>query len=153
MIENNDNEFEILTDEDEAPDDSELTLSVEQKEEEAFEFFSDDEPISRTTSLGYTISIYLDPKTRKVDSIFSEGPFGTSEYDPEGESWVALETSDTWRLRDLENNSIIYHVNWKNDNDFDENDDLITLKKYSDGTLDEEYLKANAVSIAASIKE
>jgi len=106
-----------------------------------------DEPISEKNSLGYEISIHVNPETREIETIVSNGPFGPSEYDPKAEAWIAMGIEETWRLRDLENNSVIYKVNWKNDNDFDENDDCITLKKYSDGTLNEEYLKENAIEM------
>lgn len=121
-------------------------------EQDDFQYLADDEPISKATTLGHDIFVYLDPETREVTTIVSEGPFGASEYDPEAALWVAMGAEDTWRIRDLDNNSIQYKIDWKNDNDFDENDDLITLKKYAEGTLDEEYLKANAIPVAAPIE-
>jgi hypothetical protein len=121
-------------------------------EQEDFQYLADDEPVSKATTLGHNIFIYLDSDTREVAAIVSEGPFGASEYDPEAALWVAMGAEDTWRIRDLDNNAIQYKIDWKNDNDFDENDDLITLKKYAEGTLDEEYLKANTIAVAAPIE-
>ena len=99
------------------------------------------------TSLNYSIYVYVNPTTHKIDTIQSDGTLGTSEYDPKLARWVALGEEDTWRVRDLGLKDIRYEINWDNDNDFDFHGKNITLQKYSDGTLDENYLKKNAILV------
>jgi len=110
------------------------------------------ESISTKTSLNYDIYIYVSPKTGKVETVLSFGGFGDAEYDPKGKGWVALTTEDTWRVRDLTNNYIQYKVDWDNKSEFDENLESITLQKYADGSLDENYLKENAIALGGPLK-
>jgi hypothetical protein len=95
----------------------------------------------------YDIYIYVDPETDKVETIISSGPFGESEYDPNAKRWVALGKEDTWRIRDLINRDSRYMVDWDNDSDFDFEGKIITLKKFSDGTLDSKYLNKNTIFV------
>jgi hypothetical protein len=113
----------------------------------------DNEAVSDKTTLNNVQIIFLDPKTRKVVTILGTGPFGTSEYDPKAKAWANLGESDTWRVRDLFNNCIKYETDWKNDNAFDENDKSLALIKFSDGTLDEKWLKENAIFAGDVLKE
>jgi hypothetical protein len=93
----------------------------------------------------YDIYIYLNQATGKVETIVSYGLFGTSEYDPEAARWVALGLEDTWRLRDLGTKADMYKVDWDNDSDFD--------IEFSDGTLDESYLKKNTILVREALSE
>lgn len=101
-------------------------------------------PSSRE-DLDYDIFIYVSPTTGNVESVLSFGPFGESEYDPEARRWATLGTEDTWRVRQLQKLNKRYKIDWQNDRDFDDEMHIITLKKYADGSLDEEYLKENAI--------
>jgi hypothetical protein len=103
------------------------------------------EPPSTKTDLSYDIFIYVAPETGDINSILSFGPFGESEYDPEARRWATLGTEDTWRVRDLQKSNRRYKIDWDNDSDFDSEMQIITLQKYSDGTLDEDYLKKNTI--------
>lgn len=95
----------------------------------------------------YDIFVYVDPETSAVETIMSFGPFGDSEYDPEAKRWVALGEEDTWRVRDLTLRSSRYAIDWDNESDFDFDGKIITLNKFSDGSLDEKYLKKNTVFV------
>jgi hypothetical protein len=95
----------------------------------------------------YDIFIYVDPTTNSVETILSSGAFGDSEYDPEARRWVALGEEDTCRVLDLTNRDSRYKIDWENDADFDFDGKIITLKKFSDGTLDENYLKSNTLFV------
>lgn len=95
----------------------------------------------------YDIYIYVNPETGKVETIVSYGLFGDSEYDPEAARWVALGEEDTWRIRDLGLRCDKYKVDWDNEADFDFEGKNITLKKFSDGTLDEKYLQKNTLFV------
>jgi len=103
------------------------------------------ESASSKTDLSYDIFIYVSPKTGDIESILSFGPFGESEYDVEAGRWATLGTEDTWRVRDLQKSNRRYKIDWENDNDFDDEMRIITLQKYSDGSLTEEYLKENTI--------
>jgi hypothetical protein len=100
---------------------------------------------SSKTDLSYDIFIYVAPETGDIKAILSFGPFGESEYDPEAKRWATLGTEDTWRVRDLQKSNKRYKIDWDNDNDFDSEMHIITLQKYSDGSLTEEYLQKNAI--------
>jgi len=104
-----------------------------------------DEAPSSKTDIPYDIFIYVAPETGDIKSILSFGPFGESEYDAEAGRWATLGTEDTWRVRDLQRSSRRYKINWENDEDFDDEMKNITLKKYSDESLTEEYLKENTI--------
>jgi hypothetical protein len=95
----------------------------------------------------YDIFVYVDPETRGVETILSFGPFGDSEYDPEARRWVALGEEDTWRVRDLTLRSSRYAIDWDNESDFDFDGKIITLQKFSDGSLDEKYLQKNTTFV------
>jgi hypothetical protein len=101
----------------------------------------------------YDIYIYLNQETGKVETIVSYGLFGTSEYDPEAARWVALGLEDTWRLRDLSTKADMYKVDWDNDSDFDIEGKNVALKKFSDGTLDKNYLKKNTILVREALSE
>jgi hypothetical protein len=88
-----------------------------------------------------------------VETILSSGVFGDSEYDPEAKRWVALGEEDTWRIRDLTNRSSRYKINWENETDFDFDGKVITLKKFSNGTLDKEYLDENTIFVNNPLTE
>jgi hypothetical protein len=103
------------------------------------------ESVSAKTDLSYDIFIYVSPQTGDIKSILSFGPFGESEYDAEAGRWATLGTEDTWRVRDLQRSNRRYKIDWDNDNDFDDEMRIITLQKYSDGSLTEEYLKENTI--------
>ena len=104
-----------------------------------------DETPSSKTDLPYDIFIYVAPETGDVKSILSFGPFGESEYDQEAGRWASLGTADTWRVRDLQRSNRRYKIDWDNDKDFDDEMQIITLQKYVDDTLTEDYLKENAI--------
>lgn len=108
---------------------------------------------SKKTTLNIQDFIFLDPETRKVITILSLSPIGMHEYDPEAEKWVALGDSDTWRVRDLFNNYVKYQTDWENEKAFDENNKSIVLSKYSDGSLDEAWLKENTIFAGDVLKE
>ena len=108
------------------------------------ELLADDEPISKVTTLNHNVYFFVNPETRKVDAVIASGPFGTSEFDPEAGKYVPLGESETWRVRNLFNTSVKYLTDWKNPNAFDNNEKTIALDKYSDGSLDEAWLKENA---------
>jgi hypothetical protein len=110
------------------------------------------EPASSKTALNYDVHVYADPKTGNIETILSFGGFGDAEYDPEGQGWVALSTEDTWRVRDLTNNYNSYKIDWNNEAEFDEDLESITIQKYNDGTLDEAYLKKNAIFLNGQLK-
>jgi hypothetical protein len=114
-------------------------------------FWADDTVYS-TTTLNYDIYIYVEPTTGEIETVLSFGGFGDGEYDPEADAWVATTVEDTWRIRELTNNYNKYKINWKNKEDFDENMESITLKKYADGTLDEAYLKENTIFVDGPLK-
>jgi hypothetical protein len=95
----------------------------------------------------YDIYIYLNPENGKVETILSYGIFGDSEYDPEAKRWVALGEEDTWRVRDLGLKCDKYKVDFDNESDFDFDGSNMTLKKFSDGTLDKEYLQENTILV------
>ena len=107
----------------------------------------------RLVTRDYDIYIYLNPETGKVETIVSYGLFGSSEYDPEAARWVALGTEDTWRIRDLGTKCDMYKVDWDNDSDFDIEGKNVALKKFSDGTLDANYLKKNTTLVREALSE
>lgn len=111
---------------------------------EPLELLADDEPISKATTLNHNVYFFLNPESRKVEAVIASGPFGVSEYDADAGKYVPLGESETWRVRNLFNTSVKYITDWKNPNAFDENDKSIALEKYSDGSLDEAWLKENA---------
>jgi hypothetical protein len=114
-------------------------------------FWTDGKVYSKTT-LGYNIYIYVEPETGEIETVLSFGGFGSGEYDPEARAWAATNVEDTWRIRELSNNYNKYKIDWKNEADFDENMDSITLQKYADGTLDEDYLKKNTIFLDGPLK-
>jgi hypothetical protein len=110
------------------------------------------ESISSKTELAYDVYVYVSPETGAIETIMSFGGFGDAEYDPEGQGWVALSTEDTWRVRDLSNNYIQYKIDWNNEQEFDQDLESITIQKYTEGTLDENYLKQNAIAVGGPLK-
>lgn len=115
--------------------------------------FPSTQPVPSKRPLEVIISIYLDPKTRKVATIISSDPFGVAEYDLEAERWVALGKEDTWRVRDYTNNYPTYQVDWSKAEAFDKEDKLILLDLYSKGGLTEEYLKENTKYLNESLPQ
>jgi hypothetical protein len=95
----------------------------------------------------YDIFVFVDPRTGEVETVMSFGPFGDSEYDPEARRWVALGEEDTWRVRDLTLRDFRYAIDWDNESDFDFDGKIITLNKFSDGSLDEKYLRKNTIFV------
>jgi hypothetical protein len=106
---------------------------------------ADDSPISNRKTLGVSIHILLNPETKEVEAIISDDPFGVSEYDKDAKVWVPSHPEDTWRITGLFNDSIDYVVDWSNKNGFDENNKSLALIKYSDDTLDEQWLEENTI--------
>ena len=106
---------------------------------------ADDEGISNKKTLGVSIHILLNPETKNVEAIISDDPFGVSEYDKDAQVWVPSHPEDTWRITGLFNDSIDYVVDWSNKNGFDRNNKSLALLKYSDGTLDEQWLDENTL--------
>lgn len=104
-----------------------------------------DEPISNKTSLDMSIHILLNPETKQVEAIFSDDPLGVSEYDKDEKAWAPCLPEDTWRITGLFNDSIRYVVDWNNSDAFDKNNKSLALSKYSDGTLDEQWLEENTI--------
>jgi hypothetical protein len=111
------------------------------------------ETVSELKDLNRTQIIFLDPESKKVETIIATGPFGVTEYDPEAKKWVSLGEDDTWRVRNLFNDYIKYHTDWKNERAFDENNKSLALIKFSDGSLNEEWLKENAIFAGDVLKE
>jgi hypothetical protein len=105
------------------------------------------EGVSSKTDVGYDIFIYVRPNDGKIETILAFGPFGDSEYDPETRRWASLGEGDTWRVRELHKTSKRYKIDWDNDEDFDRDMHIITLQKFADGTLTEDYLKNNAILV------
>lgn len=103
--------------------------------------------------LDVAISVYLDPKTRKVETILISDPLGMSEYDPKASRWVALGEDDSWRVRDYTNNYPTYRVDWSKSEAFDEDDKLVLLELYSKGGLTEEYLKSHTKFVSESLPQ
>ncbi|NBW15480.1 MAG: hypothetical protein EBR82_46585 [Caulobacteraceae bacterium] len=101
----------------------------------------ENESVSKKTTLGRKIYIFLDPKTREVVDILADGAFGISYYNKEKDQWVLAPGSYSWRVHDLFNDYVNYVVDWKNDEAFDENNKSLALVKYVDGTLNEEWLE------------
>jgi hypothetical protein len=95
----------------------------------------------------YDIYIYFNTEAGKVETILSYGIFGDSEYDPGAKRWVAIGEEDTWRVRDLGLKCDLYKVDFDNEADFDFEGDNMTLKKFSNGTLDEKYLQKNTILV------
>lgn len=108
-------------------------------------FLAEDEPVSKLKTLSHTIYIFLDPKTREVETLLSNGPFGVSEYDKVGKGWVLCHAEDTWRIHNLFNEYAQYAVDWSNEEAFDKNDLSLAISKYVDGTLDEAWLDENTL--------
>jgi hypothetical protein len=106
---------------------------------------ADDESISNKKTLGVSIHILLNPETKNVEAVISDDPFGVSEYDKDEQVWVPAHPEDTWRITGLFNESIDYLVDWSNKDAFDKNNKSLALIKYSDGTLDEQWLEENAL--------
>lgn len=103
---------------------------------------------SEKTSLGVSIYVYTD-KGVPV-GIWSNSPIGLAEYTSDGD-WktIAVNDSRILRLQDYSQ----YKIDWKNDKDFDEEDESITLKLYKQGALTEEHLKENTIFLRSPIKE
>lgn len=101
----------------------------------------ENESVSKKTTLGRKIYIFLDPKTREVVDILADGAFGISYYNKEKDQWVLAPGNYSWRVHDLFNDYVNYVVDWKNDEAFDENNKSLALVKYVDGTLNEEWLE------------
>lgn len=99
------------------------------------------ESISKKTTLGRKIYIFLDPTSREVVDVIADGALGISVYNKEKAQWVITPASHSWRIHDLFNDYVYYIVDWKNDEAFDENDKSLALVKYVDGTLNEEWLE------------
>jgi len=117
------------------------------------QLFPSTQQVPSKRKLDVTISIYLDPKTRKVATILINDPMGMSEYDPAAKRWAPLSQEDTWRVRDYTNNYPTYQVDWSKAEAFDEEDKLILLDLYSKGGLTEEYLKENTKYLQESLPQ
>jgi hypothetical protein len=100
-----------------------------------------DKPNTELKTFNTSVYIYLEPESRKIETIISYGPFVTSEYDPEADAWVPVDNGDGDRLFMYRNEYASYLIDWNNDEAFDENDKSIVYQKYADGTLTEEDLK------------
>jgi hypothetical protein len=107
------------------------------------ELLAGEESISNLTKLGHNVFIFVDPETRDIVTILAQGPFGVTEYDKEAERYVVLGDKDMEYIYDLFNNYVKYTVDWDNQGSFDKNDKSLALSKYSDGSLDEAWLKEN----------
>lgn len=109
------------------------------------QLLAEDEPISNKTSLNMAIHILVNPETKQVEAVFYDSPLGVAEYDKDAQAWAPCLPEDTWRVTGLFNDSIRYVVDWNNSSSFDANSKSIAISKYSDGTLDEQWLEENTI--------
>jgi hypothetical protein len=117
------------------------------------EYLPASDPVSNLTKLSHNVFIFVDPETRTPVRILAQGPFGMTEYDKAAGRYVVLGDESYDYVYELFNDFVKYTVDWDNQAAFDENEKSLALSKFSDGTLDEEWLKENTIFAGDVSKE
>ena len=108
-------------------------------------YLAKEEAISDKTDIGFDVHIYIDPSTRDIAGIWAHAPYGISDYSKEKDRWVAVSSRDKRGVQWQD--FAVYKIDWSNKADFDENNKSKILSMYADGSLDEDYLKQNAIFV------
>jgi hypothetical protein len=120
-----------------------MSMALEEYTTPEADVVAGDKTVSGLSKLSHNVFIFLDPETRSVARILAQGPFGVTEYDKDSGRYVVLGDKDMEYIYDLFDNYVKYTVDWDNEAAFDENQKSLALSKFSDGTLDEAWLKEN----------
>lgn len=103
---------------------------------------------SDKTDLGARIYVYTD--NGEIKGVWGDGMLGLGEYGTDG-NWRPVAPKDP-RILELQNYSL-YKVDWKNERDFNDNDENIALELYEKGELTEDYLKENLIFVRGPVTD